>query len=153
MNLPANFFVKSFDFNLGSFSMPVSYWQAIAIVGLLFVLVLTLAQVRRHYINWSLKGGIVGIFFGFLLALILEGFLIIGGRTAITEVMGWKNAPKPIQVALDNGRSKLIQVLGAQNQIPPSFAKEDVTVQSAVETLQSLNPADMKKVKTLLCTP
>lgn len=154
MNLPDNVLPSgSFNFSLGNYSLPVSYWQAGAIVFLLFILILMLAQFRRHYINWSLKGGIVGIFFGFLLALILEGFLIIGGRTALTEVLGWKNAPKPIQVALDNGRNKLIQVLGVQDQIPNSYAKESVGVQDAVETFQSLNPADMKKVKALLCTP
>lgn len=101
--------------------------------------------------DWSLKGGVFGIFFGFLLALILEGFLLIGGKTALTEALGWKNAPKPIQVALDAGRGKLIQVLGIQDQIPTSMAKENTTVQSAIQTLQSLNPADMKKVKSLLC--
>lgn len=144
---------KTFIFNLGKISLPVPYWQALAVVILLFVLILTFAQFRRHYIDWSLKGGIVGIFFGFLLALILEGFLLIGGKTALTEVLGWKNAPAPIQVALDSGRSKLIDVLGIQTQIPSSLAKEPVNVQGALETLQSLNPSDMTKVKSLICTP
>jgi hypothetical protein len=152
MNLPASFF-KTFTLTLGKFSLPVSYIQAGVIVLLLFILVLTMAQFRRHFIEWSFKGGIVGLFFGFLLALILEGFLIIGGKTALTEVLGWKNAPKPIQVALDSGRGKLVQVLGVQDEIPVSSAKENVTVESAVETLQSLNPTDMKKVKSLICQP
>lgn len=151
MNLPPGFLSKSFDLNLGKMSLPVTYLEAGAIVFLIFLLILMMAQFRRHYVDWSLKGGVAGIFFGFLLALILEGFLLIGGKTAITEVLGWKNAPKPIQVALDAGRGKLIQVLGIQDQIPSSYARENVTVQSAVETLQSLNPSDMKKVKALLC--
>src|SRR3990170_441590 len=104
------FLQKSFKLNLGSFSLPVSYFQAAAVIFLLFLLVLMLAQVRRHYVNWSLKGAVFGVFFGFLLALILEGFLIIGGRTAVTEVLGWKNAPKPITHALDAGRAKLVKV-------------------------------------------
>lgn len=151
MGLPFGIWSKSFDLNLGKFSLPVTYLEAGAVIFLLFLLILAMAQFRRHYVDWSLKGGVVGIFFGFLLALILEGFLLIGGKTALTEVLGWKNAPKPIQVALDAGRGKLIQVLGIQDQIPASQAKENATVQSAVETLQSLNPADMKKVKSLLC--
>ena len=151
MNLPLGFWTKSFDLNLGKFSFPVTYLEAGAIIFLLFVLILLMAQVRRHYVDWSLKGGVFGIFFGFLLALILEGFLLIGGKTALTEVLGWKNAPKPIQVALDAGRGKLIQVLGIQDQIPSSVAKENVTIQNAIETFQSLNPADMKKAKTLIC--
>ena len=151
MVLPGTVLGKSFDLNLGRFSLPVTYLEAGAVIFLLFLLVLTIAQVRRHYVSWSLKGGLFGIFFGFLLALILEGFLLIGGRTALTEALGWKNAPKPIQIALDSGRSKLVQVLGIQNQIPTSVAKENATVQSTIQTLQSLNPADMKKVKNLLC--
>ncbi len=151
MKLPS--FLSSESFSLGNFSLPVNYLQAAAIVGLLFILVLLLAKFRRHYIDWSIKGGIVGIFFGFLLALILEGFLVIGGRTALTEVMGWKNAPKPIQVALDGGRNKLIQVLGVEDEIPSSYAKGDTTVNEAIETLQSLNPDEVKKVKALFCAP
>lgn len=152
MNLPTDLLGSGFNLNLGNFSFPVTYLEAGAIVILLFILILLMAQFRRHYVDWSLKGGVVGIFFGFLLALILEGFLIIGGKTAITEVLGWKNAPQPIQIALDSGRAKLIQVLGIQDQIPSSLAKESVTVQSAVETLQSLNPDDRKKVQKLFCT-
>jgi hypothetical protein len=151
MKVPQGFWSNGFDLSLGKLSLPVTYLEAGAVIFLLFLLVLAMAQFRRHYVDWSLKGGVVGVFFGFLFALILEGFLVIGGRTAITEVMGWKNAPKPIQVALDSGRGKLIEVLGVQDQIPSSMAKENASVQSAVETLQSLNPADMKKVKNLLC--
>lgn len=81
--------------------------KAGAIVVLLFLLVLSLAQVRRHFVRWGAKGGLIGLFFGFLLALILEGFLLIGGKTALTEILGWKNPPKPVSVALDKGREAL----------------------------------------------
>ena len=144
---------SSFNLNLGNFSLPVTYWEVGSIIFLIFLLVLSMAQFRRHYIDYGFKGAFVGVFFGFLLALTIEGFLIIGGKTALTEVLGWKNAPQPLQIALDNGRSKLIQVLGIQDQIPSSLAKESTSVQSVVESYQSLNPADLKKVKTLLCQP
>ncbi len=153
MNQTIQTLQKSFDLHLGNFNMPVSYLQAGAIVFLIFLLVITLAQVRRHYIDWSFKGALFGIFFGFLLALILEGFLIIGGRTAITEVIGWKNAPKPLSVALDAGRNQLIQVLGITDQIPSSNAQEVGSVEGAVTVLQSLNPSDTKKVKAIFCQP
>ena len=133
--------------------MPIPYWQAGAIIFLIFLLILTMANFRKHYVDWSLKGGVIGIFFGFLLALILEGFLLIGGKTALTEVLGWKNPPAPLAQVLDAGRSKLIQVLGVQTQIPVSFAKENVTIQSAIETLQNLAPNDLKQVKNILCAP
>lgn len=144
---------KSFDLHIGSINMPFSYLQAGAIIFLIFFLVLSLAQLRRHYVDMSFKGAVFGIFFGFLLALFLEGFLIIGGRTAITEVLGWKNAPKPLSVALDAGREKLIKVLGITDKIPLSNAQEVTSVDNAVSVLQSLNPADVKKVKALFCQP
>ena len=146
-------FTGKFDINIGKFSLPVSFAQAALVIFLIFLLVLVLAQFRRHFVNWSVKGALFGIFFGFLLALILEGFLIVGGRTVITGVLGWKNAPKPISVALDSGRNKLIDVLGVETTIPTSSAKENTTIETAVETLQSLNPSDMKKVKSLICQP
>jgi hypothetical protein len=147
------FIFNTFDLNLGKFSIPVPYWQAAAIVFLLFILVLTMARFRRHYVDWSLKGGVFGIFFGFLFALILEGFLLIGGKTALTEVLGWKNAPAPLAHVLDAGRSQLIDVLGIKTQIPSSFAKDNATVQNAMEVVQSLNPSDLSKVKNILCAP
>jgi hypothetical protein len=147
------FLFKTFTLNLGKFSLPVPYWQAAAIVFLLFLLVLTMANFRKHYVDWSLKGGIVGIFFGFLLALILEGFLLIGGKTAITEVLGWKNPPAPLAQVLDAGKSQLIKVLGIQDQIPVSYAKEEATIQGAIETLQNLAPNDLKRVKNIICAP
>jgi hypothetical protein len=144
-------FVGSFNFNLGKFSIPIPYWQAILAILLIFLLVVMVAKFRRHYVDWSFKGAVFGIFFGFLLALILEGFLIIGGRTALTSVLGWKNPPAPIASVLDSGRSKLIQVLGIKTQIPFSFAKDIPTVQAVVETLQNLNPADTKTVRAIFC--
>jgi hypothetical protein len=145
--------VGQFNLRLGNLSLPVSYLQAAMVVFLIFLLVLVMAQFRRHFVDWSVKGAVFGVFFGFLLALILEGFLIIGGRTALTGVLGWKNAPAPISLALDAGRNKLIQVLGIKDQIPSSFAQGNTTVAGAVELLQSLNPADIKKVKTIFCQP
>ena len=103
--------------------------------------------------GFSAKGAIFGVFFGFLFAFILEGFLIVGGKTALTEVMGWKNAPKPLQTALDAGRAKLVDVLGIVDEIPKSFAQTDPTSEDVVTILQSLDPSEIKKVRSLICTP
>lgn len=144
---------NTFDLNLGKYSLPIAYWQAGAIVFLLFLLVLSVAQFRRHYIDWSLKGAVAGVFFGFLLALLLEGFLLIGGRTALTGVLGWKNPPLPIARVLDMGRSKLVQVLGANTVIPSTFARENTDIESTVEIIQNMSPADQKSLKAILCKP
>ena len=153
MDNVAKVFSGQFNLNLGKFSLPVSYAEAALVIFLIFLLVLTFAQFRRHNIDWSLRGILFGTFFGFLLALILEGFLIIGGKTAITGILGWKNAPAPISLAIDAGRTKLIKVLGINDQVPSSFAKENSSVSGAIEMLQSLNPTDIKKVKTIFCQP
>ncbi len=137
----------------GSFNLPIPYVEVGAIVFLLFLLILSLAQFRRHYVDWSFKGALFGIFFGFLLALTLESFLLIGGKTALTEVLGWKSAPKPLQVALDSGRGQLIKVLGIQDQIPAASAKETSSPSAVIEAIQSLNTNERKQIKTLICTP
>ncbi|OGM04012.1 hypothetical protein A2112_01165 [Candidatus Woesebacteria bacterium GWA1_42_12] len=147
---PSSFLTKTFDFNLGSLTFSPTYVIAGAIVFLLFLLVLTLAQVRRHLLNWSIKGGIFGISLGFLLALIFEGFLLIGGRTIITEFLGWKNAPKPIVNILDAGRAKLVKVLGVTDEIPVSSAK-NYSSDEVLDAFQSLSPKDQDKVRGMVC--
>ena len=139
------------NFNIGKVSLSPSYIQAGAIIFLLFLLILSFAQLRKHFVNWSLKGALFGIFFGFIFALFLEGFLIIGGRTALTELIGWKNAPKPIVNVLDAGRNKLVEVLGVADEIPSSVAKENIEALDIIDLFQSLNPQEAKKVKNLIC--
>lgn len=141
-----------FNFHIGNLNLPVPYWQAIAVLVLVFVLIIMMAKYRRHTVDWSLKGAVFGVFFGFLLALILEGFLIIGGKTALTSVLGWKNPPPAIVSALDSGKSKLVQVLGIDTaQIPSSFAKDSASVDEAVKMLQNLSPSDSYQVQAIFC--
>jgi hypothetical protein len=152
---PAQLLSKGLNLNLGKFSFSPSYIQVGLILLLLFVLVLTLAQLRRHFVDWSIKGALFGLFFGFLLALILEGFLVIGGKTAITQVLGWKEAPKPIASLLEMGKGELIKVLGEQIEvtIPAAVAKLNPTFSDGVTFFQSLNPAEAQKLKNFICKP
>ena len=117
------------------------------------MLLVLLAQFRRHLLGWSMKGAVFGVFIGFLLALVFEGFLIIGGKTALTEVLGWKNPPKPVANLLDIGREKLVNVLGVTSQIPNTFANTEVNSEEAIKILQTLDPTEIKKVKSLICAP
>jgi hypothetical protein len=130
-----------------------NYLQAGLIIALIFLLVVTLAQVRHHYVKWSLKGSLMGLFFGFLLVLLLEGFFLIAGKTLLTETIGWENAPKPIKTALDIGRNKLINVLGVSSEIPYSVASIDPNIEDAIDVLQSLDPSESKKIKAIICQP
>ena len=131
--LESSFIGKTFSFNVGQLEIEPTYWQVAAIVFLLFALVWTLARLTHMYVAWSLgKSSVSMLFWGFLLTLILEGFLLIGGRTLLTEVLGWKNAPKPIGTALDIGRERLVDVLGVTEEIPQSMAKENSTSESVI---------------------
>ncbi len=107
---------KTFSFKIGSLTISPNYLEAFLIVLLIFFLIMAMARMHRLFINWSFKGALAGIFLGFVLALILEGFFILGGSSILTRTLGWKNAPKPIQNVLDAGKSEFVKVLGAQTQ-------------------------------------
>lgn len=146
MSLPSYFF-NTFDLNVGSYSLAIPYVQAGAIIFLLFLLVITMAQFRHHYLDWSFKGAGVGLIFGVLITLILEGFLLVYGKTALISVLGWENAPKPISVALEAGRNKLSNVLGEKTE------EKTVGTQEIVKLYQSLSPSEVKKIKNIICSP
>jgi hypothetical protein len=130
-----------------------SYLQAIAMVFLIFLLVLTLGQLRRKMVDWHFKGLIPGVAFGFLIALFLEGIMIVGGKTILTEIVGWKNAPKPIVAVLDAGRNKMVSVLGITDEIPQSLANEPVSPDSVFSQFKSLSPEDQSSLKAIMCSP
>lgn len=149
---PLDFIGKNFNFKAGGIEISPTYWQAGAILVLLFLLVFSLARLRFMYINWSLGKSAVAMFFwGFLLALIFEGFMIIGGKTLLTELLGWKNAPKPIITALDIGREKMIDAIGISSQIPEPMASEIPTVESVLWDMGTFSPEDMEKLKEIIC--
>lgn len=151
-NLTQKALEPSLSFDVGNLVFTPSYIQAFAVVFLLFLLVLSLARLRRMYVGWSLKGATTMLFLGFMLAFVLEGFLLLGGRTLLTEVVGWKNAPKPIQLVLDSGRSKLVDVLGVTEEIPVSSAQGG-GVDSLVVQFQSLPPDEQSGARKVICAP
>jgi hypothetical protein len=150
---PAQILSKNLKFNLGGVPFSTSYTKAALIVFLLFILVLSLARLRRMYVNWSFKAWPVWIFMGFVLALILEGFLLISGKSILTVVLGWKNAPKPLQNALDTGRAGLVKVLGVKDEISITTNEEDPSVKSVISDFQKLIPDDARKVRSMICEP
>lgn len=93
----------------------------------------------------------VGI--GFMLAIVVEGFLVLGGRTIFTEIVGWENAPKPVVSFLDMGRERLVEVLGVNQEIPQSVAEEEQTVEKVMSEFQSLSPTEAEEFKNIICTP
>lgn len=107
---------QTFDLNLFGLKISPNYIEALLIVILVFALIFTFARMHRLFIDWSFKGAAMGVLLGFVLCLIVEGFFLIGGSTILTKTLGWKNAPRPIQNALDAGRAQLTNVLGASTQ-------------------------------------
>lgn len=127
------------------FEFQFSYFQAGLTVLMLFLLILTLGQLRHRFLHWHMEGVIPGVIFGFIIALLLEGILIIGGRTILIEVLGWKSAPKPISNALDAGRNKMVSVLGVR------LEKKSVTTGEMMSLYQELDEEDKESLQQFLC--
>jgi len=132
-----------FNYKLpGGMVFAPSYVQAGLIVFLIFLLILTLGQLRKRFIGWHVSGIMPGVLFGFVIALIIEGLFIIGGRSVITELLGWENAPKPIANVLDAGRGRLVRVLGVSD----GENKEEI-----VGGYERLDEAEQKAVRAIIC--
>lgn len=139
-------------YNIRGIYVEPTYWMAGTIFLLAFLLLLTLARLRYLYVHWSLnRSAISFLFYGFLLALIIEGFFILSGRTIFTEVLGWENAPKPVSTLLDVARSRVAKVLGVTEQIPESVAREKPSYQNVVSDYQTLSPEEAEKVRSSIC--
>lgn len=146
--------VSSLSYKIGSLEFAPSYLQAGAIIFLSFLLILTLARLRHIYIHWSLgKTSMSMIFWGFLLAVVVEGFLLIGGRTLFTEILGWKSAPKPISNLLDIGRKKVVSVLGVTDEIPTSNAEMKPSLEELTNQYKSLTKDEARRFRENICSP
>jgi hypothetical protein len=145
---------RTFNFKVGGLDLVFSYWQIGLIILLIFLLFMTFARIRYLYVHWSIgKNATAFLFWGFLLAVIMEGFLLIGGRTLFTEILGWKNPPKPIAGALDFSREKLISVLGVKDEIPQSYAESSLNTEDFTRMFESLSSEEKENVRSSICTP
>lgn len=147
MNKVLNFLNNSLGvYDVRGLEVEPTYWQAGVILMLVFLLIFTFARMRYLYVHWSLgRSAWAMLFWGFILALIFEGFLIISGRTLFTEVLGWKSAPKPISTLLTISRNNLVDVLGVMEEIP--------TAQSVMDDYESLTQKEMENINRSICLP
>lgn len=99
------------NLHLGAIKISPSVSFAVIFVLLLFFLVLTLAQVRRYFMNWSFKGSFYGFFLGFVLAIIIEAFFVLGQRNMLTSFLNINNLPKPFSTLVGNLRNTAIEQL------------------------------------------
>lgn len=131
-----------------------TYWEAATIVLLIFLLIFTLARMRYLYVHWHLsKTSLAMMFWGFVLTVILEGFLWLSGRTVLTTMLGWKNPPKPVAATLTTGREHLREVLGETAEIDSAKAKDPPTYQSVVFDYKELSDSDKETVQKFVCKP
>lgn len=140
------------DYNFNDFNISASYFQAGMILFLIFVLLMSFARIKNLQQKWSMKGATSMIFIGFIIALVLEGFLLLGGRTVLTEFIGWENAPKPISTALDEGRQRMIMVLGVTDEIPSSSAAEPLTADEVMYIIEALPQEEKDLLQNTMCT-
>lgn len=139
-------------YTFGKYEFAPSYLQAALIVFLIFLLILTFARLRYLYVNWSLgKSSIAMVIWGFILAVIVEGFLMIGGNTLFTEILGWEKAPKPISTILNISRNKLVKVMGASTQNLDLNEKPDPKVLKRY--IDEMSSEDRQKLLENVCKP
>ncbi|MCS7092035.1 MAG: hypothetical protein NZM26_01640 [Patescibacteria group bacterium] len=149
----ANLALKTFPLTIFGLEIEPAYWQAAVIVILLFLLVFTLARVRYLYVHWSLGSSAWAmLLWGFLLALILEGLILVSGKTILMNVLGWRNPPQPIDSLLETGRAQFIKVLGAEDEVKIRGTPKP-TYQSVVKDFRDLSDFDRKKAKAFICEP
>jgi hypothetical protein len=99
------------NLHLGLIKINPSVSFVLIFVLLLFFLVLTLAQVRRHFMDWSFKGSFYGFFLGFALAIIIEAFFVLGQKDMLTSFLNSKNLPKPFSTLVGNLRGRATEQL------------------------------------------
>jgi len=149
---PQRLFQTIGDFNLpGGFVFSPTYLQAGAIVLCIFLLILTFGMLQHRYNHWTIKGVMPGVAFGFTLALLIEAVLVIGGRTLFTEIIGWKDAPKPISNALEASRNQLVEVLGADASVPESKADSPPNPDRVLQSYKNLKDEEQKTLQESIC--
>jgi hypothetical protein len=142
------------SFTIKGIEIVPTYWEAFTIIILIFLLIFTLARMRYLYVHWHLsKTSLAMMFWGFVLTVILEGFLWLSGRTVLTTVLGWKNPPKPVAATLETGRDHLREVLGETAEIDSAKAEAPATYQSVVFDYKELNESDKETVQKFVCKP
>ncbi|OGM14333.1 hypothetical protein A3D84_04430 [Candidatus Woesebacteria bacterium RIFCSPHIGHO2_02_FULL_42_20] len=145
---------RTFDFHIGKLAFSPNYFQAVLVVFLIFLLIFSLARLRHMYVHWSFKGATAYVVMGFLLAIIVEGFMLLAGRTVFTEIVGWENAPRPLAAFITTGRERLVNVLGTETEVPLSVASESQDeVDEIVSQFQTLSPDAARRARYLICEP
>lgn len=151
-DVPSKLFATIGNFNLpGGFVFSPTYLQAGVVIVCIFLVILAFAMMQRRQSQWTVKGIMPGVAFGFTLALLLEAILLIGGKTLFTELLGWEDAPKPIAGALDYSRERLVDVLGISSGIPEGRAGAQATIGDIMQSYEGLTGDEQESLQSLIC--
>lgn len=134
-------------------SVQENQFLAVAVALLVFLFFVAVALLRHRSVKDSVKTTSSGILIGFLFAIVIEGFLVLSGRTFITEMLSWENPPKPIAGVINKGRERLTNVLGTSVEINSTNADSGPNVQSVIDDYLSLPPDQADQIKKSLCQP
>lgn len=141
-------------FKVGNLYIDATYWEAIVLVILLFLLVFTLARMRYLYVHWSMgKHSFAMLFWGVILTIIIEGFFMLSGRTIFTEILGLKNVPKPFSTFLDIGRNRLVNVLGEESDAPSTYTEIKLNSDQMYSLYTKMDASETQKLQSIICQP
>jgi len=149
MSQPTPLLSRSFDLPIGSINLKPAYWQAMAVLFLVFLLIFTFARLRHLYVKWSFKGFLPAVLMGFILAIILEGFLIMSGKTIFVQIIGLENMPKPISTFLDESRQELVEVLGEDQSC--EIESLDSTINATLDAYSQLPDDQKTTIQKVIC--
>lgn len=141
-------------FHIGNLDVDATYWEAGLIILLLFLLVFSLARLRFLYVHWSMgKHAFAMLFWGVVLTIIMEGFLMLSGRTIFTELLGMKYIPKPFSTLVDIGRTRVANVLGEQSKVPDANANTKLNSDQMYSLYIKMDASESQKLKRIVCEP
>lgn len=149
MQPPTQYLFKTFDLHVAGRTIKPEYWHAGVILILAFMIVLTLARYRQLKVKWGFQGFIPTLILGFVLAIIFEIGLLLSGKTLVSMIFGWENAPKPISTIIDESRGKMVQVLG-ESEESSGFDQVDSTDEILL-LYTSLEQDEASSVKEIIC--
>lgn len=148
--------IYSFAYNLISqlgVSIPPGILQ-VALIGTgVFLFTLLLGLARHHMLAWSIKGAWFGFLLGMVLLLILEGFLLVGGKTAISELVKNKRTPENVRVFLEKNMTELAQSLSNNPKALGASTKSGNPSASFVSQFENLPRGEQDAVKEEICQP
>ena len=122
-------------------------------IGLgIFLFLLLFAFTRHHMLSWSIRGAWFGIVLGIVVALAVEAFLLVGGRTLVVEAIKNERTPKSVRVFLQENLTELAQSLAGEPKTL-SAAEEATGAADVVLEFQRLPPLERQKARQLICTP